>query len=119
MADKDFRGKNRLYVNGLSQNSGVILATNNALDSHTNLPTQFGGTGTTTSPNAGQILYSVSGSTYAPSNISVLFPSQSGNTDKFLTTNGTTISWADPIGAIIGGNANTVFDGNINGGNAI
>jgi hypothetical protein len=66
MADKDFRVKNKLHVNGLSQTSGVILATNNALDAHTNVPTQYGGTGTTTSPSAGQILYSASGSTYAP-----------------------------------------------------
>ena len=72
MADKDFRVKNRLHVNGLSQNSGVILATNNALDAHTLLPTQYGGTGTTTSPNAGQVLYSSAGSTYAPTTLADL-----------------------------------------------
>jgi len=72
MADKDFRVKNRLHVNGLSQNSGVILATNNALDSHTNVPTQYGGTGTTVSPNAGQILYSSAGSTYTPTTLTSL-----------------------------------------------
>jgi hypothetical protein len=78
MADKDFKVKNKLFVNGLSQASGVILATNNNLDSHTNVPTQYGGTGTTTSPSAGQILYSAAGSTYAPTDLSsVAAPSNS------------------------------------------
>jgi len=72
LADKDFRVKNKLHVNGLSQNSGVILATNNALDAHTNVPTQYGGTGTTTSPNSGQILYSPSGSTYTATTLTSL-----------------------------------------------
>jgi hypothetical protein len=72
MADKDFKVKNKLFVNGLSHNSGVILATNNNLDSHTTVPTQYGGTGTTTSPNAGQVLYSSAGTTYAPTNLSSL-----------------------------------------------
>ena len=72
MADKDFRVKNRLHVNGLSQTSGVILATNNALDAHTNVPTQYGGTGTTISPAAGQILYSSGGTTYSPTTLSSL-----------------------------------------------
>ena len=72
MADKDFRVKNKLHINGLSNASGVILATNNALDSHTLVPTQYGGTGTTTSPNAGQILYSSSGTTYTPTALTSL-----------------------------------------------
>ena len=72
MADKDFKVKNKLFVNGLSNNSGVILATNNNLDSHTTVPTQYGGTGTTTSPNAGQVLYSVSGTSYAPTTLADL-----------------------------------------------
>jgi hypothetical protein len=72
MADKDFRVKNKLHVNGLNNASGVILATNNALDSHTTLPTQYGGTGTTTSPTSGQILYSSSGTTYSPTTLSSL-----------------------------------------------
>lgn len=81
MADKDFKVKNRLFVNGLSHNSGVILATNNNLDSHTNVPTQYGGTGTTTSPSAGQVLYSVSGSTYAPTTLSSLIQGSSYQAD--------------------------------------
>ena len=72
MSDKDFKVKNKLIVNGLNNASGVILATNNNLDSHTLLPTQYGGTGTTVSPNAGQILYSESGTTYSPTTLSSL-----------------------------------------------
>jgi hypothetical protein len=72
MSDKDFKVKNKLIVNGLDNTSGVILATNNQLDSHTLLPTQYGGTGTTTSPASGQILYSTSGATYAPTDLSSL-----------------------------------------------
>ena len=72
MSDKDFKVKNKLIVNGLNNASGVILATNNQIDSHTLLPTQYGGTGTTTSPSSGQILYSASGATYSPTTLSSL-----------------------------------------------
>ena len=75
MSDKDFKVKNKLIVNGLNNASGVVLSTNNQIDSHTLLPTQYGGTGTTTSPNAGQVLYSSSGSTYAPTTLSSLLVS--------------------------------------------
>lgn len=75
MADKDFKVKNKLFVNGLNNASGVILATNNNLDSHTNVPTQYGGTGTTQSPNAGQVLYSSAGTTYTPTDLSSLVSS--------------------------------------------
>jgi hypothetical protein len=72
LSDKDFKVKNKLIVNGLNNTSGVILATNNQLDSHTLLPTQYGGTGTTQSPSSGQILYSASGTTYTPTTLSTL-----------------------------------------------
>ena len=72
MSDKDFKVKNKLIVNGLNNASGVILATSNQLDSHNLLPTQYGGTGTTTSPTSGQILYSASGATYSPTTLSSL-----------------------------------------------
>ena len=81
MADKDFKVKNKLFVNGLSHNSGVILATNNNLDSHTNVPTQYGGTGTTQSPNAGQVLYSAAGTNYAPTTLSSLIQGSSYQAD--------------------------------------
>ena len=72
MSDKDFKVKNKLIVNGLNTASGVILSTNNQLDAHNLLPTQYGGTGTTTSPTSGQILYSASGATYTPTTLSSL-----------------------------------------------
>lgn len=72
MSDKDFKVKNKLIVNGLNNASGVILSTNNTLDSHNLLPTQYGGTGTTQSPSSGQILYSASGTTYTPTTLSTL-----------------------------------------------
>ena len=72
MADKNFKVKNKLVIAGLTNASGVLLAENHAVDSHTNLATQYGGTGTTTSPTSGQILYSASGSTYAPTTLTSL-----------------------------------------------
>jgi len=81
VADKDFKVKNKLFVNGLSNASGVILATNNNLDSHTTLPTQYGGTGTTQSPNAGQVLYSAAGTNYAPTTLSSLIQGSSYQAD--------------------------------------
>lgn len=72
MADKDFKVKNKLFINGLSNASGVLLAQNNAVDATTAVATQYGGTGTTTSPNAGQVLYSSAGSTYAPTTLADL-----------------------------------------------
>jgi hypothetical protein len=72
LSDKDFKVKNKLIVNGLNNASGVILSTNNTLDSHNLLPTQYGGTGTTQSPSSGQILYSASGTTYTPTTLASL-----------------------------------------------
>ena len=81
MSDKDFKVKNKLIVNGLNNASGVILSTNNQLDSHSLLPTQYGGTGTTTSPTTGQVLYSTSGSTYSPTTLSSLIQGSSYQAD--------------------------------------
>ena len=72
MSDKNFKVKNKLVIAGLTNASGVLIAENHAVDSHTNLATQYGGTGTTTSPNAGQVLYSTSGTTYAPTTLADL-----------------------------------------------
>lgn len=74
MAEKDFKLKNRLTISGLTNASGVLLSENHSVDSHTNLATQYGGTGTTTSPSSGQFLYSSSGSTYAPTTLSSVVP---------------------------------------------
>jgi hypothetical protein len=70
LSDKNFKVKNKLVIAGLTNASGVLLAEGHTVDSHTNLATQYGGTGTTTSPNSGQLLYSSSGSTYAPTDLS-------------------------------------------------
>jgi hypothetical protein len=72
MANKDFKVKNKLVISGLTNANGVLLAENHAVDSHTNLATQYGGTGTTTSPTSGQIPYSVSGTTYTPTALNTL-----------------------------------------------
>ena len=81
MADKNFKVKNKLVIAGLTNANGVLLAENHAIDSHTNLSTQYGGTGTTTSPNAGQVLYSASGSTYAPTTLASLIQGSSYQAD--------------------------------------
>ena len=72
MSDKDFKVKNKLTIAGLTNSSGVLLVEGHTVDSHTNLATQYGGTGTTTSPSSGQILYSSSGTTYAPTALTSL-----------------------------------------------
>jgi hypothetical protein len=72
LADKNFKVKNKLVIAGLTNASGVLLAENHAVDSHTNVPTQYGGTGTTQSPTSGQVLYSTSGSTYTPTTLTDL-----------------------------------------------
>ena len=72
MANKDFKVKNKLVIAGLTNANGVLLAENHAVDSHTNLATQYGGTGTTTSPTSGQIPYSASGTTYTPTALNTL-----------------------------------------------
>lgn len=72
MADKNFKVKNKLVIAGLTNSSGVLLSSGHEVDSHTNVPTQYGGTGTTQSPTAGQVLYSAAGSTYVPTTLSDL-----------------------------------------------
>ena len=81
MANKDFKVKNKLVISGLTNANGVLLAENHAVDSHTNLATQYGGTGTTTSPTSGQVLYSTSGSTYAPTTLASLIQGSSYQAD--------------------------------------
>ena len=73
MADKNFKGKNKLVINGLSGAAGPLISdSSNVIDSTPSIATQYGGTGTTTSPSAGQVLYSSSGTTYAPTTLSSL-----------------------------------------------
>jgi hypothetical protein len=72
MANKDFKVKNKLVIAGLTNANGVLLVEGHTVDSHTNLATQYGGTGTTTSPSSGQVLYSSAGTTYSPTTLSSL-----------------------------------------------
>ena len=73
MADKNFKVKNKLVLNGLAGNAGPLVAdSSNVVDSTPYIATQYGGTGTTTSPSSGQILYSSEGTTYTPTTLSSL-----------------------------------------------
>ena len=73
MSDKDFKVKNKLVVNGLTGGAGPLISdANKAIDSTPYITATYGGTGTTTSPSAGQVLYSASGTTYAPTNSTAL-----------------------------------------------
>lgn len=73
MADKNFKVKNKLVINGLAGNAGPLIAdASNIIDSTPYIATQYGGTGTITSPSAGQVLYSSAGTTYTPTTLSSL-----------------------------------------------
>jgi hypothetical protein len=75
MADKDFKVKNKLIVKGISSAGPLTIDSSGNVDSTSSIPTQYGGTGTTQSPNAGQILYSSSGTNYSPTSLTSLsFP---------------------------------------------
>lgn len=111
MADKDFKVKNKLVLNGLAQ-AGILLAdANKQVDSVSYLTPLQGGTGTTTAPSAGQILFSTSGTTYAPVNfLTAIFPSLTGNANKYLTNDGTSLSWV-AVANIDGGGPTDTFVG--------
>lgn len=72
MSDKDFKVKNKLQVKGITSAGPLVSDASGNIDSTTNIATQFGGTGTTTSPTSGQILYSSAGTTYSPTALSSL-----------------------------------------------
>ena len=72
MSDKDFKVKNKLQVKGITTAGPVLSDSSGNIDSVSYLATQYGGTGTTTSPNSGQILYSASGTTYTPTDLTSL-----------------------------------------------
>lgn len=74
------------------------------LDLPAPLPVSQGGTGQTSTTNT----------------LNSLLPSQPGNSSKFLTTDGTTVSWATPTltTSFDGGGAFTVYTGGINAGGA-
>ena len=70
MSNKDFKVKNKLQVAGITSAGPLVSDASGNVDSTSSIATQFGGTGTTTSPSSGQILYSESGTTYAPTDLS-------------------------------------------------
>lgn len=72
MSDKDFKVKNKLQVKGITSAGPVVSDASGNLDSTAYVATQYGGTGTSTSPSSGQILYSSSGTTYAPTALTSL-----------------------------------------------
>ena len=72
MSDKDFKVKNKLQVKGITSAGPVVSDASGNIDSTSYIATQYGGTGTSTSPTSGQILYSVSGATYSPTTLSSL-----------------------------------------------
>ena len=72
MADKDFKVKNKLVVKGISSAGPLTIDASGNVDSTSYIPTQYGGTGTSTSPTSGQVLYSASGTNYAATDLSTL-----------------------------------------------
>lgn len=91
MSDKDFKVKNGLTISGLTGGAGPLIAdSNKSVDSTSSIPTQYGGTGTTTSPSAGQVLYSENGTTYAPATLSNLAVTASSSTGAAKIPSGTT-----------------------------
>ena len=72
MSDKDFKVKNKLQVKGITSAGPVVSDASGNIDSTSYVATQYGGTGTSTSPTSGQILYSSSGTTYAPTTLTSL-----------------------------------------------
>ena len=81
MSDKDFKVKNKLQVKGITSAGPVVSDASGNLDSTAYVATQYGGTGTSTSPSSGQILYSASGTTYAPTTLSSLIQGSSYQAD--------------------------------------
>ena len=74
MSDKDFKVKNKLQVKGITSAGPVVSDASGNIDSTAYIATQYGGTGTSTSPNSGQVLYSSAGTTYAPTDLSTIVP---------------------------------------------
>ena len=72
MSDKDFKVKNKLQVKGITSAGPLVSDASGNIDSTTAIATQYGGTGTSTSPSTGQFLYSSSGATYTPTTLTDL-----------------------------------------------
>ena len=74
MSDKDFKVKNKLQIKGITSAGPLVSDASGNIDSTAYVATQYGGTGTSTSPSSGQVLYSESGTTYAPTTLTSLVP---------------------------------------------
>jgi hypothetical protein len=74
LSNKDFKVKNKLQVGGITTSGPVVSDAYGNLDSTSSIATQFGGTGTTTSPSSTDFLYSSSGTTYAPTSLASIVP---------------------------------------------
>jgi hypothetical protein len=72
LSDKDFKVKNKLVLNGLTQTGPLVADSNKQVDATPYLTTLQGGTGTTTAPSSGQVLFSSGGTTYAPTTLNTL-----------------------------------------------
>ena len=72
MSDKDFKVKNKLQVKGITSAGPLVSDVSGNIDSTPYIATQYGGTGTATSPTSGQILYSSAGTTYSPTALTSL-----------------------------------------------
>jgi hypothetical protein len=72
LSDKDFKVKNKLVLNGLTQTGPLVADSNKQVDATPYLTTLQGGTGTTTSPSSGQVLFSSGGTTYTPTTLNTL-----------------------------------------------
>jgi hypothetical protein len=72
LSDKDFKVKNKLQVKGITTAGPLVSDVSGNIDSTPYIATQYGGTGTTTSPSSGQVLYSSAGTTYSPTTLSSL-----------------------------------------------
>jgi hypothetical protein len=85
LSDKDFKVKSNLVIGGLTTAGPIVRHTDGTLTSHTSLPIDKGGTGQTSATNA----------------INALLPLQTDNSTKFLTTDGSAISWEFPAYTIV------------------
>jgi hypothetical protein len=74
LSNKDFKVKNKLQVAGITSAGPLISDASGNVDSISSIATQYGGTGTTTSPNSGEFLYSSGGTTYAATSLSTTVP---------------------------------------------
>ena len=107
MSDKDFKVKNKLQVKGITSAGPITSDSTGNIDSVPYIATQYGGTGTTTSPSSGQVLYSSSGTTYAPTALNT------------LDVKGATYSSSAPSNPVVGQvwvdstSATSSFDSNI------